>query len=65
MLHELVDLNRVVVLVVTVDGKTDGADETAVFAVRVDANEGGVLTVGVAVVRFDEVSEALGELLNI
>ena len=65
MLHELVHLNRVVVLVVAMDGKANGTDKAAVFAVGINANEGRVLAVGVAVVGFDEVSEALGKLLNI
>ena len=44
VLHELVDLYGVVVLVRAVDGEADGADESAVLAVGVDADEGGVLT---------------------
>ena len=64
MLHEHVDLNCVVVLVRAVDGEADGADESAVLAVGVDADEGGVLAVAVAVVRLDELLEALGELLH-
>ena len=64
VLHELGDLDGVVVLVRAVDGEADGADEAAVLAVGVDADEGGVLAVAVAVVRLDELLEALGELLH-
>ena len=65
MLHKLIDLNGVMVFVGPVDGETMGADEAPVFAVGIDTDEGGVLAVGVAVVGFDEVTEALRELLHI
>ena len=65
VLHKLVDLDGVVVLVGPVDGEAVGADEPPVLAVGVDTDEGGVLPVGVAVVGFDEVPEALRELLHI
>ena len=65
VLHELVDLNRVMILVISMDGQTDGTDETAIFAVSINADEGGVLSVSVAVVRLDEFLEALGELLDL
>jgi hypothetical protein len=45
VLHELVDLDGVVALVRAVDGEADGADESAVAAVGVNAHEGGVLPV--------------------
>lgn len=65
MFHELVDFNGIVVLMGAVDGEADRADESAILAVGVDADEGRVLAVGVAVVRLDELPEALGELLHL
>ena len=65
VLHELVDLDRIVTLVRAVDGETDGADEPAVPAISINADEGWILAVGVAVVRLYEVAEALGELLHV
>ena len=65
VLHELVDLYGVVVLVLAVDGEANGADESPVLAVGVDADEGGVLPMGVTVVGLDEIFEALGELLYV
>lgn len=65
MLHKLIDLNGVVVFVGTVDGEAMGTDKSPVFAVGIDADEGGVLAMGVAVVGFDEIPEALRELLHI
>ena len=65
MLHEFVDFDGVVVLVLSVDGEAMGADESSIFAVGIDADEGGVLAVRVAVVGFDEILEALVELLNV
>jgi hypothetical protein len=65
VLHEFVDFDGVVVLVRAVNGEADGADESSVLAVGVDAHEGGVLPMRVAVVGLDELAEALGELLHV
>lgn len=65
VLHELVDLDGVVVFVVAVDRQADRANQSAVLAVGIDANKGGVLAVGMAIVRFDEILEALGKLLDV
>ena len=39
-------------------GQTYGADKSSIFAVGVDTDKSGVLTVKMAVVRFDELFEA-------
>lgn len=65
MLHELVDLYRIMVLVLSMDGHADGADKPSIFAIGVDADKGGVLPVKVTVVWLDEISEALGKLLYV
>ena len=65
MLHKFVYLDGIVIFVVSVDGEADGTDESFVFTVRIDADKGRVLSMRVAVVRFDEVSEALRELLHV
>ena len=65
MLHKFVDFNGVMVLVVSVDGQTNGADEATVLAVGVDTHEGGILTVRMTVVGFYEVFEALCKLLDV
>ncbi len=43
----------------SVNGQADGADESFVFTIGIDADEGGVLPMGVAVVGFDKIFEAL------
>ena len=65
VVHELVDFDGVVVLVCSVDGEADGADESPVLAVGIDADEGGVLPMEMAIVRLDEVFEAFRELLQV
>lgn len=64
MLHKLVDLDGIVILMRAVDSQANRADESSILAVGVNANEGGVLTMGVAIVGLDELLEALGELLH-
>jgi len=44
MLHKFADLNRIMILVSTVDGQTYGTDQTSIFAVAVDTHEGGILS---------------------
>ena len=58
MFHKFVDLYGIVVFVVAVDGQATRADEPSIFAVGVNANEGRILTVGVAVVRLNKIFEA-------
>lgn len=65
LIHELVDFDRVVVLVAAVDGEADGADESSVLAGTIDTHESRVLPVGVAVVGLDEFLKALREVLNL
>lgn len=59
--HELVDLDRVVVLMHPVDSQTQRTDQTLAPAVGVDAHERGVLVVELALVRFYEFLERLAE----
>jgi hypothetical protein len=63
--HELANFDGIMIFMVAVDGETDGADQSSVFAVGIDAHESGVLPVWVAVIGFDEVSEAFGEELHV
>jgi hypothetical protein len=65
VLHEFVDLYGVMIFVIAVDGKTDGTDESSIFAIGVDADEGGILSMRMAIVRLDEILEALCKLLRI
>ncbi len=59
MFHKLVYLDGIVVFMLSVNGQADGADESFVFTIGIDADEGGVLPMGVAVVGFDKIFEAL------
>lgn len=65
MLHELVYFDRVMVLVLSMDCQADRANETTVLTVGIYADEGWILAMGVAIVRFDEIFKALGELLDV
>ena len=65
MLHEFIDLDRVMVLMIPMDGQANGADQPSVLAVGINTDEGRVLPVRVAVVRFYEVFETLRELLYV
>lgn len=65
VLHELIDLDGVMALVGAVDGEADRTDETTVTAIGIDADEGRVLAVWVAVVGLDELPEAFGEVLDV
>jgi len=65
MLHEFVDFDGIVVFMRPVYSEADGADEPSVLAVGVNADKGGVLAMGVAVVGLDEILEAFRELLHL
>lgn len=65
MLHELVDFNRVVIFVMSMDSETDRAYEAAVFTVGINADKCRILAMRMAIVRFDEILKALGELLDV
>jgi hypothetical protein len=43
--HELANFDGIMIFMVAVDGETDGADQSSVFAVGIDAHESGVLPV--------------------
>lgn len=53
------------IFVLAVDGEANRTDKTTIFTVGIDANKGWVLTMGMTIVRFDEILEALGELLDV
>jgi hypothetical protein len=46
------------VLVAAVDGKTNRADESSVFAGTIDTHESRILAMGVAIVGLDELLKA-------
>jgi len=59
MFHKLVDLDGIMIFVATMNGEAEGANESTIFAVGIDAYESGVLLMGMAVVGFDELMERL------
>lgn len=59
MFHKFVDLNGVMIFVATMNGEAQRANEATIFAVGIDAYEGRVLFMGMAVVWFDELMERL------
>jgi hypothetical protein len=65
VLHKFVDFNGIMILVRAVDGQTDGTNKSSVLAVGVNTDKGGVLSMRVAVIRFNELLKAFRELLNL
>ena len=65
MLHEFVDLDGVVVLVMPVNSQAARTNQSFIFAVRIDADERWILAMRMAVVRFDEILERLRKLLDV
>lgn len=65
MLHEFVDLDRVMVLMIAMNGQADRADQSPILAVGINTDECRVLPMRVAVVRLNEVFKTLRELLYV
>lgn len=64
MFHEFVYLYGVVVFVRSMDGETDGANQTSIFTVAVNTNKGRVLAMRMTVVRFNELFKAFRKQLK-
>ena len=54
VLHEISDFDRVMILVIAVNGETDRTDESSIFTVPIDADKGGILLMLMAGVGFDK-----------
>ena len=65
MFHKFVDFNGVMILVLSVNGETNGTDKSPIFAVGIDADKGRILSMRMTVVGFDEIPKAFGELLYV